>query len=182
MPAGKRLRRRIALCSIIALAIVFMFAAASRRAAAHTPITSKYDYNKDVFPRLRDHCGACHVPGGAGPMSLVTYKAAMPWAQSIRDELTAGRMPPWPVDPTSPAVKGAAPISPRDLDVIVVWASGGTPESYTDSKVLDVTFHPQWRLGPPDLKIPMDADHTVPTNALEEVGEFSLSTNVTGTK
>jgi len=115
-------------------------------------------------------------------MSLVTYKDAMPWAQSIRDELTSGRMPPWGVDPTSPAVKGAVPISPRALDVIVVWASGGTPESYTDSKVSDVPFHPQWKLGSPDLKIAMDADHTVPANALEEVGEFSLSTNVTGTK
>jgi hypothetical protein len=182
MPAGKRLRRRIALCSIIALAIVFMFAAASRRAAAHTPITSKYDYNKDVFPRLRDHCGACHVPGGAGPMSLVTYKAAMPWAQSIRDELTAGRMPPWPIDPTSPAIRGGFPISSRDIDVLVVWASGGTPEGDFNVKLPDVAFHPQWKLGPPDLKIPMDADHTVAANKMEDVSEFSLPVNVPDAK
>src|SRR5947199_8191525 len=85
---------------------------------AHKPVTSKYDYNKDVFPLLRDHCGSCHVEGGAAPMSLMTYKSAVPWAVSIRDELTAGRMPPWPVDPTSPPLKGGHPISSRDHNMI----------------------------------------------------------------
>ncbi len=61
-------------------------------------------------------------------MSLMTYNDAVPWAESIRDELSAGRMPPWPVDPTSPPVKGGHPISSRDIDMIVVWASGGTPQ------------------------------------------------------
>lgn len=181
MEAAKKFARAIGPGVFIAFAIAFGLTIATQHTAAHTPVTSKYDYNRDVFPLLRDHCAACHVPGGAGPMSLVAYKDAMPWAQSIRDELTSGRMPPWAVDPTSPAVKGAVPISPRDLDVIVVWASGGTPESYTDSKVSDVPFHPQWKLGSPDLKIAMDADHTVPANALEEVSEFSLPANATGT-
>ena len=66
-------------------------------------------------------------------MSLVTYKAAMPWAQSIRDELTAGRMPPWPVDPTSPPIKGGYPVSSRDIDVMVVWASGA-PKAWCAAK------------------------------------------------
>src|SRR5260370_5596555 len=91
-------------------------------------------------------------------------------------------MPAWPVDPTRPAIKGGYPISPHDLDVIVVWASGGTPESYTDSKVPEVTFHQQWKLGSPDLKIQMDAEHTVAASALEEVCEFSLPINLTETK
>lgn len=182
MEAGKQFARAIGPYVFIAFAIAFGLTIATQHTDAHVPVTSKYDYNRDVFPVLRDHCAACHVPGGSAPMSLMTYKDAMPWGQSIRDELTAGRMPPWPVDPTSPPIKGAAPISPRDLDVIVVWASGGTPESYTDSKVPDVSFHPQWKLGSPDLKIPMDAEHTVAANAMEEVYEFSLPTNVNDTK
>lgn len=182
MEAGKQFARAIGPYVFIAFAIAFGLTIATQHTDAHVPVTSKYDYNRDVFPVLRDHCAACHVPGGSAPMSLMTYRDAMPWGQSIRDELTAGRMPPWPVDPTSPPIKGAAPISPRDLDVIVVWASGGTPESYTDSKVPDVSFHPQWKLGSPDLKIPMDAEHTVAANAMEEVYEFSLPTNVNDTK
>ena len=182
MEAGKQFKRVMGSCVAIALAIVFFLMVATQHIGAHTPVTSKYDYNKDVFPLFRDHCAVCHVAGGPAPMSLVTYKAAMPWAQSIRDELTAGRMPPWPVDPTSPPIKGGYPISSRDIDVMVVWASGGTPESYTDAKPPEVAFNPKWKLGPPDLKIAMDAEHTVPPSAIEEVSEFSLPINVTDTK
>jgi hypothetical protein len=182
MEVSSRFSRTIGPGVLIAVAIAFGLTIATRHTEAHTPVTSKYDYNRDVFPLLQDHCASCHVPGGPAPMSLMTYKDAMPWAQSIRDELTSGRMPPWPVDPTSPAIKGGSPISPHDLDVIVVWASGGTPESYTDSKVPEVTFHQQWKLGSPDLKIQMDAQHTVAASALEEVREFSLPINLAEAK
>ena len=87
---------------------------------AHKPITSPYTYNDDVFPILRDRCGRCHVPGGVAPMSLMTYKDAYPWGESIRTELIAGHMPPWPVEgeaiivegkwqPTVPATSSGAP-------------------------------------------------------------------------
>lgn len=179
MERTKAMGRRNAACAAAALAAGFVFMLGTGRTHAHTPVTSRFDYNKDVFPRLRDHCASCHAPGGPGPMSLVTYAAAMPWAESIRDEVTAGRMPPWPVDPTSPPVKGGYPMSPRDLDVIVVWASGGTPESYTDAKPSEVSFHSQWKLGPPDLKIPMDVEHTVAASVTDEICDFSLPVNVT---
>ena len=39
-------------------------------------------------------------------MSLTTYIDALPWAESIREQLVGERMPPWYVDPTGPAVKG----------------------------------------------------------------------------
>src|SRR5579864_8293926 len=124
---------------LIALAGVFALAI-TKPTGAHKPVTSKYDYNRDVFPLLRDHCASCHVEGGPGPMSLMTYNDAVPWAESIRDEVTTGRMPPWPVDSTSPAVKGGHPISSRDLDIIAVWASGGTPEGNPDTKLPAITF------------------------------------------
>jgi hypothetical protein len=111
-------------------------------------------------------------------MSLMTYKDAVPWAQSIRDELTAGRMPPWPIDPTSPGVKGAHPITSRDLDMIVVWASGGTPEGNPDTRLPAVTANPQWKLGPPDLKIPMEVEQTLPPGSLEKSADLFLSTNL----
>ena len=66
-----------------------------QRVDAHKPVTSKYTYWEDVYPIVKEHCGSCHAPGGIAPMSLLTYDAARPWAESIRLELTAGHMPPW---------------------------------------------------------------------------------------
>ena len=94
----------------------------SEPAQAHKAVTSRYSFSKDVFPLLRDNCGRCHVAGGPAPMSLLTYKDAVAWAEAVRDELTAERMPPWPVDPLGPGVKGAHPINAQDLNVIVTWA------------------------------------------------------------
>jgi hypothetical protein len=149
---------------------------------AHKAVTSRYDYNKDVFPLLRDNCGRCHVEGGPAPMSLTTYKDAVMWAESIREELTVERMPPWPVDPLSPAMKGAHPISSHDLDMIVEWASGGTPHGDIEKVLPIVAFNAQWKLGPPDLKVPMDSEHTVAANTVDETCDFSLATGLTEEK
>jgi len=182
MEAGKKPGRTAATCFAVSAATALLLIFAAQNTRAHTPVTSKYEYNKDVFPLLREHCGSCHAPGGPAPMSLMTYAAAMPWAQSIREELTAGRMPPWPIDPTSRAIKGGHSISSHDLDVIVVWASGGTPQGDPEAKLPEVAFHPAWKLGPPDLKIQMDAEHTVAQPAVEEVRDFVLPTNLADTK
>jgi hypothetical protein len=71
---------------------------ATRHGEAHKAVTSKYTYNDDVFPILRDRCGRCHVSGGVAPMSLMTYDDAFPWGESIRAELIAAHMPPWNAD------------------------------------------------------------------------------------
>ncbi len=181
MERGRRLIPALRLIVAIALANGFFFALVERT-DAHKPVTSKYDYNRDVFPLLRDHCASCHVEGGPAPMSLMTYNDAAPWAASIRDEVTAGRMPPWPVDVTSPPVKDGHPISSRDLNIIAVWASGGNPQGDAEAKLPVVTFTRQWKLGPPDLQTSMPAEHTMAPGTIEETLDFVLPANVTGAK
>src|SRR5262245_63707145 len=118
---------------------------------AHKAITSKYTYNDDVFPILRDRCARCHVAGGVAPMSLMTYEEAFPWAESIRAELIAAHMPPWHADEGFGEVKQAHTLSPQELDVILTWASGGNPRGALDQKLPTVTLKNDWSLGAPDL-------------------------------
>jgi cytochrome c553 len=54
---------------------------------AHKGVTSKHTYNADVYPIFASRCAHCHVAGGVGPMSLVSYEEAFPWAESLREEL-----------------------------------------------------------------------------------------------
>jgi hypothetical protein len=171
--------------SIALGAAAFLVTLGVRTGEAHKPVTSKYDYNRDVFPLLRDNCGRCHVDGGVAPMSLMTYKEAVPWAESIRDELTSGRMPPWPMDPRSPGVRGMHPMSARDVDVIVTWAAGGTPRDWSgdlDKQLAKVTLSNQWKLGQPDLVVVMRSEYTLGTNASEEIKDFSIPLGITEAK
>jgi len=152
------------------------------RSEAHKAITSPYTYNEHVFPILRDRCGRCHAEGGPTPMSLTTYAAATPWAQSMREQLLWGRMPPWYADPGGPAVKGGQTLTPRELDVLITWATGGNPEGDVARKPAPVPPAPEWWAGKPDFVVAMPEARTVPAGTLEDRGEFTLATGLTEAK
>ena len=56
-------------------------------------------FTEHVAPILYNSCTTCHRPGQVGPMSLLTYQDARPWAQSIRGKVSDRTMPPWHADP-----------------------------------------------------------------------------------
>src|SRR5690242_9782943 len=91
-----------------ACATLACLAISGLRLEAHKSVTSKFTYYEDVLPIVRSRCLPCHMPGGPSPMSLVSYEDALPWAESLRQELIAEKMPPWYVDENAPRVLGGA--------------------------------------------------------------------------
>jgi hypothetical protein len=142
-------------------------------AEAHKPITSKYTYTEDVFPILKARCGACHLPGGVAPMSLLTYKDAFPWAESIRVELLASHMPPWYAEPGYGFVKEAHRLTTREFDILMTWVTGGTPQG-PSRQLPSIGISNRWKTGPPDLILPMAAAFTLDADTMEATKEFVL--------
>jgi hypothetical protein len=122
---------------------------------AHKPITSPFTYNEDVFPILRARCGACHVAGGVAPMSLMTAADATPWAESMRQELIAGHMPPMIADNAPGLFRDDNRLTGRELNMLLTWATGGTPAGDPARAPAPVTLDTSWPLGPPDLELPL---------------------------
>jgi hypothetical protein len=147
---------------------------------AHKPITSPYTYNDDVFPILRDRCGRCHVPGGVAPMSLMTYKDAYPWGESIRTELIAGHMPPWPVEEGHSHFKNARVLTARELNVLLTWVTGGNPLGDPDRSADPPSLRRTWSLGEPDLALTPPADYSLAADKAEDIAEFTFSPAMTG--
>ena len=93
----------------------------------HTFYTTKITWSKDVSRIAYQSCASCHQPGGPS-FSLMTYKEARPWAESIKQQVLTRRMPPWN------AVKGFGDfeadqgLSQEDLEIIAEWVEGGCPE------------------------------------------------------
>jgi mono/diheme cytochrome c family protein len=160
---------RAALLAALACTIV----ASVQPVDAHKPVTSKYTYSEDVYPIVKEHCGSCHAPGGVAPMSLLTYEAARPWAESIRLELTAGRMPPWFGDPGVAPLKDVHKLSPRDIDVLLTWVSGGTPPG-PGKAAPEVAIKNVWRRGRPDMTFSVPAPFTLAADKSEDTREFVL--------
>ena len=105
-------------------------------------------------------------------MSLMTYRDAYRWAESIRSELVAGHMPPWSADAGAASFKGARALSPRDLDVLVTWATGGTPEGPARATPSPVALHQGWPLGEPQLVLNLPEAVTLPPGEPEATREF----------
>ena len=138
-----------------AVAVVAVAFGLTTPTAGHKPITSPFTFYEDVLPITEARCGSCHAPDGVAPMSLLTHDAAVPWAESLRLELLASRMPPgsdvWPRD----RVRHTAPLTARELNVLLTWATGGTPPGDPAKATTPPERPAAWTLGPPTEVLPM---------------------------
>src|SRR4051812_39708635 len=154
---------------------IAVIALASMRSDAHKPITSPYTFTEDVLPIVREKCGVCHTAGGVAPMSLLTHAGAVPWGESIRAELMAGHMPPWQVDGPSSRFRNVRGLTARELNVLLTWASGGTPPGSAGATAASPADK-QWPLGTPDAVLSMPSSVTLPATAQDRIEELRLRT------
>ncbi len=100
--------------------------ACAARCLAATPVPT---FAKEVAPIFYGHCVSCHRPGEIGAaQSLLTYDTAKRWARSIKQQVVARQMPPWPADPRgSLPFRNDARLAQRDLDTLVAWVDAGAP-------------------------------------------------------
>jgi hypothetical protein len=147
--------------------------------SAHKPITSPYTYNDDIFPILRDKCSRCHVSGGIAPMSLTTHADTVPWGESIRTELLAGHMPPGTVDEAPARFRNATGLSPREMNLLLTWVTGGTPIGDAAKDPKPVTRDTAWPLGPPDAALTLPNEAVIGADERERAIEFTVATGIT---
>lgn len=163
--------RRIAMAAVVAAAVGLNV----EMGETHKPITSKYTYNEDVFPILRERCGRCHVEGGVAPMSLMTHQDAVPWGESVRAEVIAKHMPPWHAEDGAVRFKNQPSITPTEVNKILVWVSGGSPQGSSQNMPPQVSPQKDWPLGKPDLVLALN-EITLDPDTNEVTKEFTVAT------
>jgi len=136
-------------------ALVCLTVAAAGVAGAHEPTLSRFNFREHVRPLFLRHCGGCHRAGGVAPMSLLDYQEAVPWANAIKLSLLERRMPPFlPGDDGGP-FRDARALTALELDTLVDWAVGTTPEGdpFGDDEIPTAP-----RLPEPDLVLRAPSD------------------------
>ena len=144
-------------------------------ANAHKPITSKYTYNEHIYPIVKSSCGSCHRNGGLGPMSLLTYEEAYPWAQAIKEEVVSLTMPPWKSEEGFGDLRTPHALTPREIDILVEWCNGGTPEGKTSISTKSPNSKSNFDMDEPDLIVGMPSNYTLNENTSEATRFFVLS-------
>lgn len=131
--------------SVLAGALFATFALAANSTG------SKVTFHKDVAPIFQKKCQACHRPGEIGPMSLLTYKDARPWAKSIKQAVATRKMPPWFADPNHGKFANDPSLSPEELNTVVSWVDAGAPEGSAKDSPKPVEWVEGWGIGKPDV-------------------------------
>ena len=168
---------RLSITSSVA-AIALIGVALSLSAAAQAPAShdnsAAVTFSEDVAPILYENCVKCHRTGGVAPMSLTSYTEARPWAPVIkyktglRDKM--GTMPPYYLERGVGIqhVKDDERLTEQQIQLIAHWADNGAPEGDPENlpPLPEFSDSVEWRLGEPDLVVPL-ADITVPGAAAD---------------
>jgi mono/diheme cytochrome c family protein len=122
-------------------------------------------FGKDVLPLLQKNCQSCHRPGQIGPMSLLNYEEARPWAKAIKAAVLSKKMPPWFADPQYGHFNNDRTLKPQEVDTIAKWVDAGAPAGDPKQAPAPVAWPADgWRIKP-DLVV-KGAEYEVPKSGV----------------
>ena len=119
-------------------------------------------FNKEVVRIFQQNCQSCHHPGDIGPFSMMTYAETRPWARAIREQVATRKMPPWKPAAGCVDLKDARGLTQEEINTIVAWVDGGSPEGAAADLPAPLAFPDGWPLGEPDYVADIGADFTPP--------------------
>jgi hypothetical protein len=139
-------------------------------------------FSKDVAPIVFKNCAGCHRPGEIGPMPLLSYDDARPYASEMRDQIKAGHMPPWHADARYGSFLNERKLTDAEKATIARWAEGGAPRGNDKDLPPPPKFAEGWSIGTPDAVLRMPQEFDVPASGTIEYQYFEVPTNWTEDK
>jgi hypothetical protein len=152
------------------------------QADAQAPQSAVPTFTKDVAPILYKNCVGCHRPGDIGPMSLLSYDQARPYAKAIHARVSDGSMPPWHAEAPIGTFKNDRRLSPTEVETIEEWVAGGSPQGNPKDMPSPPVFETGWSIGKPDVVLTMATAFDVPASGEVPYRYFELPTNFTEDK
>lgn len=145
---------------------------------AFTYTASAATFNKDVLPILQKNCQSCHRPGEIGPMSLLDYPSARPWAKAIKAAVLSRKMPPWFADPKYGHFSNDRRLTEAQIKTIAAWVDAGAPEGDAKDKPAPVKWRDGWNIRP-DVILQMARPFTVPATGTLQYAYIVIPTGFT---
>jgi hypothetical protein len=140
-------------------------------------------FSKDVLPILQKNCQSCHRPGEIGPMPLMTFEQARPYARAIKRATETKKMPPWFADSTVQHYANDMSLTAADIATLGAWADGGAIEGNPADAPAPRLFAQGWNIvapgRTPDKIIQMPEPIQVPAKGTVEYTYIILPTNFT---
>lgn len=127
---------------------------------------------------LREHCVACHQPGGVTPFSLLSYNEVRKRARTMILAMEEDYMPPWPPDSGYVSFKDERRLPDESVKAFRDWMDAGMPEGDSAKAPALPEFREGWRLGEPDLVVRFPEPYTVPAEGGDIFRNFVVPLNL----
>ena len=116
----------------------------------------KVTYRRDIEPILAANCVECHQTDGIAPFALHTWGEASVRSGMLEYMTSEGLMPPWRPEPRFGRFRDERYLSRTQIELIAAWTRNDDAEGlHADRAPVAKVPDPGWRLGKPDLVLPM---------------------------
>jgi peroxiredoxin len=137
---------------------------------AHGEVT----YSNQIARILQDRCVSCHRPGEIAPFPLMQYDEVVGWADTMREVINEGRMPPWFANPAHGTFANDARLSDEQKKLFFTWVDNGCPEGDRADLPEPRQWVTGWQISKPDQVIYMrEEPYTVPAEGVVEYQYFT---------
>ena len=157
------------LIALVGLASALLIGSDRQTGAAPT-------FTSDVASILFRRCASCHRPGEAGPMPLLTFEQARPWAKAIKAKTADKQMPPWFADPEVGVFSNERKLTAHEIDVLAAWADAGAPAGNPKDAPPPRHFEDGWNIKP-DVVIEMPKPFELPATGTINYKYIVVKTN-----
>jgi peroxiredoxin/mono/diheme cytochrome c family protein len=131
-------------------------------------------YSNQVARIMQARCVECHRAGEVAPFTLTSYEDVIGWAETIREVVQEGRMPPWFADPRYGDFTNDCRLSDAEKQQLSSWVENGCPQGNPADLPEPRKFVDGWQIGEPDQVVYMrDKSYTVPEEGTIEYQFFT---------
>ncbi len=105
---------------------------------------------------------------------MTSYDEAFGWAETIKEMVSIGRMPPWHANPQYGHFSNDARLSEADKQLIYTWVGEGCPPGNPADMPEPPKFAEGWRIPKPDMVLKMPEPYEVPDRGTVPYQTFEL--------
>ncbi|MFO0948124.1 MAG: c-type cytochrome [Planctomycetota bacterium] len=146
-----------------------------------SPPTTKGEitYAKHVSRVFQNKCEYCHRDGAAAPFKLSSYDDAAHWADTIKEVITDGRMPPWHADPKHGEFRNDRRLTEDEKVILAHWIDNGRPMGDPADLPEPREYPKGWMIGEPDVVFKLPKEVTIQADGVVPYRYYETETNFT---
>lgn len=132
-------------------------------------------YSQQIARIFQNHCVGCHRPGEVAPFSMGSYDDVVGWAETIREVVNEGRMPPWFANSDHGQFSNDARLNDEEKQQINLWVANGCPQGESEELPQQRPLVNGWQIGTPDQVIMMsEQPFAVTSDGLPQYQYFNV--------